>query len=124
MKKRIILSIYFLILGVLIYFLFDIKIISKDILVFSIIRNYLPDLCWTMSFFFLSITLTSNITNKPLLINSLYVLTISLLYEFLQFVKLAKGTFDIGDIFIYIISIIFACLIEKMIRRKKYEKIT
>lgn len=122
MKKRFILSITFLIIGVIIYFLFDIGIMAKSNYVLSIIRNFLPDICWTISFFFLSISFTVSLTEHNLLLNSLYVFGIALVYESLQYFHIVKGTFDVLDIFIYIISITIACLVEKYIRRKENEK--
>ena len=123
MKKRIFISLTFLIFGVIIYFLFDIGLMKKSITFCSIIRNYLPDICWTFSFFFMSINFTSNITKKSIVFNSLYVLFIAMIYEFLQYYKIISGTFDLIDISLYIVSIIFACLVEIIIRRNEYEKI-
>lgn len=122
MKKRFLLSLSFLIIGVIIYFIFDIRFISKSNIIFSIIRNYMPDMCWTFSFFFLSINFTKNITKYNLLINSTYVFCIAMIYEFLQYFHIVNGTFDFIDISIYIFSIIIACLIEKIIRRKENDK--
>ena len=122
-KKRIVISICFLLLGVLIYFLFDIGLLTKENLVFSIIRDFLPDLCWILSFFFISIIFMAIIIKHSIIINSIYVFLVSVLYECLQCFNIAKGTFDMLDILNYIISILIACLIEKLIRRKENEKI-
>ena len=121
-KKRFILSISFLIIGVITYLLFDMNFLTKSNTLFSIIRDFAPDICWTLSFFFLSIYFTSKLTKNDLIINSLYVFSIAILYELLQCYHIVKGTFDIVDIFIYIISIIIACLVEQYIRRKEKEK--
>lgn len=118
-KKRFILSISFLIIGVITYLLFDMNFLTKSNTLFSIIRDFAPDICWTLSFFFLSIYFTSKLTKNDLIINSLYVFSIAILYELLQCYHIVKGTFDIVDIFIYIISIIIACLFEQYIRRKE-----
>lgn len=122
MKKRFLLSIFFLIIGIITYFLFDIGFMPKSNVLFSIIRNFLPDICWTLSFFFMSISFTIKLAKHNLLLNSLYVFGIALLYELLQYFHIVKGTFDIIDILIYIISITVACLVEKYIRRKENEK--
>ena len=122
MKKRFLLSIFFLIIGIITYFLFDISFMTKINVLFSIIRNFLPDICWTLSFFFMSISFTIKLAKHNLLLNSLYVFGIALLYELLQYFHIVKGTFDIIDILIYIISITVACLVEKYIRRKENEK--
>ena len=122
MKKRILISLTFLILGVIIYFLFDIELMKKSNNFCSIIRNYLPDICWTFSFFFMSINFTSNITKKSVIVNSLFVLFIALIYEFLQYHKIIGGTFDLIDISLYIVSVVLACLVENIIRRNEYEK--
>ncbi len=123
MKKRIILSFAFFIIGFFIYFLFKVEIIEKNNIVFLIIRNYVPDICWVLSFYFLSISIMSNITKNDLLFNSLYVLIISLLYEFLQYFKIINGTFDLLDIIIYVLSIGLASLIEIKIRRKNEKNV-
>ncbi len=123
MKKRIILSFAFFIIGLFIYFLFKVEIIEKNNIVFLIIRNYVPDICWVLSFYFLSISIMSNITKNDLLFNSLYVLIISLLYEFLQYFKIINGTFDLLDIIIYVLSIGLASLIEIKIRRKNEKNV-
>lgn len=122
MKKRFILSLSFIIVGMIIYILFDIRFMTKSNMVFSIIRNFLPDICWTFSFFFISINFAYNISKKALLLNSIYVFGIALLFELLQYFNIARGTFDIVDIFIYSITIIFACIIENKIRRNECEK--
>lgn len=123
MKKRISLSLLFLLTGVVTYFLFDIDLINKSNFIFKILRNYFSDMCWAFSFFFMSIIFTSNITKKSLLINSVYVLTIAIIFELLQYFKYVKGTFDVIDVFVYIVSTIIACLIEKKLRRKENEEI-
>lgn len=122
MKKRFILSFSFMIIGVIIYILFDIRFMTKSNIAFSIIRNFLPDICWTFSFFFININFAYNISKKALLLNSIYIFGIALLFELLQYFNIASGTFDFLDIFIYSITIIFACFIENKIRRNECEK--
>ena len=121
-KRRLYLVLSFIIIGIITYYLFDIKVLTKSNVVFTIIRNFLPDVCWTISFFFMSIRFATNITKKYILLTSLYVFCIALLFELLQFFKIVKGTFDILDVITYTISIILACLIEILIRRKENEK--
>lgn len=123
MKKRIILSLSFLILGSLVYLMFDLAIISKSNFIYRVIRNYVPDMCWTLSFFLMSINFTRNIAKNDLLINSLYVFGIGILFEIFQYFNIVKGTFDFFDILVYIITIILACLVEIFLRRNKNEKI-
>ena len=122
MRKRIVLSLIFLLLGVFIYFFFDIGLMIKNNTIVSIIRNHLPDSCWTFGFFFISINFTKNLFKHDILINSLYVLLIALIYEALQITNMVRGTFDPIDIIVYIISIVIAGLVEKYIRRKENEK--
>lgn len=124
MKKRIVLSTVFLISGIFIYYLFCSKMIEKNNVAFLYIRNYIPDMCWTVGFYLVSINFTKNIVKSDLVINSLYVFVVALIFELLQLTGIVRGTFDIIDISIYIISIIFASLIEKKIRRKENEKNT
>ncbi len=123
MKKRLLISIVLLIVGIIIYLVFDINMMGKSNFVFTIIRNYLPDICWTFSLYFLGIIFMANISKKPLFMNAIYVLTVALLFEFSQYYHIVKGTFDIVDVLIYIISTFISCLVEKNIRRKENEEV-
>ncbi len=122
MKKRVLLSVIFLCIGVFIYFIFYIGFFRKNTLFFSFVRNYIPDTCWTLSFFFLSINFTKSLTKNSIIVNSIYVFIISILYESLQLFSIIKGTFDLIDILIYALSIILSCFIELILRRKENEK--
>ncbi len=122
MKKRIILALVFMIVGVIIYLLYDVKYITKSNMIYSLIRNYLPDICWTLSFFFININFAYNISKKAIVLNSMYIFVIALIFEFLQYFNVASGTFDALDIIFYSISIIIACFIENNLRRNEYEK--
>ena len=122
MKKRFIISICFMIIGVVIYLLFNNGIFVKCNNILAIIRNYLPDSCWTFSFYFASINFAYNISNKYIILNSIYIFSVALLFELMQYYDIVEGTFDILDLIIYIISITVACLIEIKIRRNENEK--
>ena len=122
MRKRVIMSFTFLLIGVLIYLAFYFKIINKSNSILLLTRNYFPDMCWTISFFLISINFTAKLSKNDLMVNSLYVLMIALSYELLQYFEIINGTFDIFDIIVYSISIIFACFIEKELRRRENEK--
>ncbi len=119
MKKRLSIAIVFIIIGSLIYLLFRNNIIIKNNVISLIIRNYIPDACWTISLYFTSINFTSKLTKKSLLINFIYVLTIALTYEILQYLKIVKGTFDRFDILVYLFSITISSIIERKLRREK-----
>lgn len=110
--KRIFISIILLILGCVIYFLFDKEIVSKTTQITKLLRNFLPDMLWCLSFYCISIYFSKKITNKYLIITSIYVFVISLLFEYLQHIKIINGVFDIYDIFIYIFSIVIANTFE------------
>lgn len=122
MKKRIVLALVFIIVGAIIYLLYDVKYITKSNMIYSLIRNYLPDICWTLSFFFININFAYNISKKAMVLNSMYIFVIALIFEFLQYFNVVSGTFDALDILFYSISIIIACFIENNLRRKEYEK--
>ena len=122
MKKRFVLSLFFIIVGLLIYVIYRNEIITKSNIILSTIRNYLPDICWTFSFYFSSINFAFNISKNYIVLNSVYVLLISMLFELLQYFGIIKGTYDTVDIFIYIFSIMIACLIEIKMRRKENEE--
>ena len=119
MKKRFILSAFFLILGILIYYLYNVRILKYNETFCLLIRNYIPDVCWTISFFFTSINFTKNITKNDLFINSIYVFLIAYLYEISQFFNIVKGTFDLIDIVIYLLAIIIADILEMEWRKKE-----
>lgn len=122
MKKRVFLSIIFLFTGIIIYFLFQINYLSKSNIFLTIIRNFFPDICWTLSFYFMSISIIKSISKNDLIFSSLFVMSIGLIYEMLQFFRIVSGTFDIIDVVVYAFSIMFACLIELLIRRIENEK--
>ena len=124
MKTRIFLSVIFMILGLSIYYLFHNDILTKSNILLSSIRNFIPDICWIFAFFFTSINFANQISKKPLLLNSIYILGIAITFELLQKYKVVRGTFDILDILCYCLAIIFACIIEIKLRRNHYEKIT
>lgn len=119
MCKRMILSIGLLLLGILIYFLFNGQFLVKDGLITSFIRNYIPDILWTLSFYFASINFAQKITKRYMIFTALYVFLLALFFELLQLVHVINGTFDIFDIIIYFISICIASLIEKIYWRGK-----
>ena len=122
MKKEILISLVSMIFGLTVYFVFHIGLVHRNNVFFVIIRNYIPDMCWTLSFFFVSISFAKKISKKPLLLNCIYVLSIAIIFEFLQKMDMISGTFDILDILVYVISILSAYFIEKKLRREKYEK--
>ena len=121
-KIRFIISTLFLILGILIYFAFHFHYMERSNSTYTFIRNYVPDMCWVFSFFFVSVNFANKISNRPLLLNSVYVFAIATFFEFLQMFNIIKGTFDIVDIILYSISIVSAYFIEKKLRRTEYEK--
>ena len=124
MKIRLFLSGIFLVIGIIIYYFFLNSILIKNNIVFSSIRNFIPDICWVLVFFFTSINFAYQFSKKPLLLNSIYIFIIAITFEFLQKWKFVKGTFDILDILFYCLAIILACIIEMKLRRNEYEKST
>ena len=122
MKKRFLLSFLFILIGLFVYAIYSNGIITKSTFILSVIRNYLPDICWVFSFYFASVNFAFNISKNYIVLNSIYVFLISMLFEILQYYGVVKGTYDIVDILIYIISIVISCLIEVKIRRKDNEK--
>lgn len=121
MRNRIILSGLFLITGIFIYFLFNI-FIDKNGLVTTFIRNYVPDLFWSISFYLFTIQISRKTFKWYKVINSFYVLIIGIIFELLQLYHIAPGTYDLFDIFIYAFGILFANLIEIFMRRIENEK--
>lgn len=109
-------------IGIIVYSLFNNGVIIKQNVTTSLIRNYLPDICWTLSFFFININFAYNISKNAVILNSIYIFIIALIFEILQYFHIAQGTFDFIDILIYSVSILTAFFIENKIRRKECEK--
>lgn len=120
--KRVVFSIITLIIGIIIYLFFYNGVLTKNNIICSFLRNYSCDFLWAMSFFFGSINFSKNITKYYVLLNFSFVLFIGLLFEILQLINIAKGTFDIYDIFIYFIAALIACLIENKFKEDENEK--
>ena len=121
--KRFILAIIVFIIGVAVYWLFNNNIIVKNNIIYTIIRNYLSDGLWAISFYFIAINFSKNITKKYILLTSIFVFSIGIIFEIMQLINIAHGTFDLIDIFVYLIAILISCLIEKYIMEGKNEKI-
>lgn len=122
MRKRILLSLITLILGIVIYYLYYKKIIDVSTELLRFVRNFIPDFLWMFSFFFLSVNYSKRITKKYIILTSTYALALGTLFELLQMANVVKGTFDILDIIVYIISILIACIVEKLLWRDENEK--
>ncbi|MBR2240264.1 MAG: hypothetical protein IJ890_02615 [Clostridia bacterium] len=119
MRKKVVFSIFALLLGVLIYYLYQKQILIKNNLFFSFIRNYLPDILWAISFYSISAIFLKEITKNYIIYTAIYIIIISIIFELLQFTGVVRGTFDIFDIIIYAISAIIASLIENKYWRDK-----
>ena len=113
MRKKIIFSLCALLLGILIYILSLEHFLIKNHFIFSFIRNYVPDILWTISFYTISTLFSKNITKYYIIFTAVYVIILGICFEFLQFTGVARGTFDVYDIIVYIISALIASLIEK-----------
>ena len=128
MNKRLLyflLSILCLVIGVGVYYFF-----KKDVLVYEAFigikkmntggysfTNWLPDLCWEISFLFMLCAVWGNWRLVP---NSIKIVTLSLIIgtELLQMQGLLPGTGDIKDILVYFIGFsIFTLLF--LIKRTK-----
>ena len=84
--------------------LFNSGLVDKSNILTSLVRNFLPDMLWAMSFYFFTIEFSKNTFKRYKLFNSVY------------------GTFDLLDIMIYVLSVLFANLIEIFMRRLENEK--
>ena len=120
--KRGILSIISFVIGVVIYWLFNYRFLSKNNLMCTIMRNYLPDGLWVISFFFIAVNFSKNITQRYILLTSIFVFVIGIIFEIMQLVNIANGTFDLIDILVYFIAILIACFVEKKYLEGKNEK--
>ena len=128
MNKRLLyflLSILCLVIGVGVYYFF-----KKDVLVYEAFigiqkmntggysfANWLPDLCWEISFLFMLSAVWGNWRLVP---NSIKIVTLGLIIgtELLQMLDLLPGTGDIKDILVYFIGFsIFTLLF--LIKRPK-----
>lgn len=120
--KRIILSIISFVIGVAIYWLFNNNLLSKSNLICTILRNHLSDGLWVISFFFIAINFSKNITKKYVLLTSIFVLVFGIIFEVMQLTNIANGTFDLIDILVYFIAVLISCLIEKNYMEVENEK--
>jgi hypothetical protein len=134
MNKRLLyflLSILCLVIGVGIYYFF-----KKDILVYESyiglkktnmegysFANWLPDLCWEISFLFMLSAVWGNWRLVP---NSIKLLAFSLIIgtELVQMLGWLPGTGDIKDILVYFIGFsIFTLLFLIKRTNRTYEKL-
>ena len=134
MNKRLLyflLSIVCLVIGVGVYYFF-----KKDVLVYEAFigikkmntegysfANWLPDLCWEISFLFMLSAVWGNWRLVP---NSIKIVTLSLIIgtELLQMCGLLPGTGDIKDILVYFIGFsIFTLLFLIKRTNRTYEKL-
>lgn len=113
MRKRMIFVISTLLVGILIYYLYNTQFLVKADIISSFIRNYVPDFLWLLSFYSLSAHFAKDLTKHYIIVTAMYVIILGVLFEILQLTGVVNGTFDIFDIITYIVSTIFACLIEK-----------
>ena len=104
-------------IGVAIYWLFNIGLLHKNNLICTIIRNYLSDGLWVISFFFIAINFSKDITQKYILLTSVFVFIVGIIFEFMQLTNIANGTFDLIDILVYFIAVLISCPIEKKLWR-------
>ena len=119
MRKKMIFSICTLLLGVFIYYLYQKQILIKNTILSSFIRNYIPDILWTISFYSISAIFLKEISNRYIIYTAIYIIIIGIIFELLQFTGVVRGTFDLFDIIIYSISAIVASLIENKYWRDK-----
>lgn len=120
--KRVTLSIIVFVIGVVIYLFFNNGLLSKNNLICTIIRNYLSDGFWAISFYFIAINFFKNITKNYIILTTIYVFIFGIIFEIMQFAKIANGTFDLIDILVYFIAVLIACLIEKKYMEVENEK--
>ncbi len=129
MNKRLLyflLSILCLVIGVGVYYFF-----KKDVLVYEAIigikkmdtegysfANWLPDLCWEISFLFMLSAVWGNWRLVP---NSIKIVTLSLIIgtELVQMLGWLPGTGDIKDILVYFIGFSIFTLLFLIKRTKK-----
>lgn len=116
MCKKIIFSLFTLLIGILIYYLSYKNQLIKVGYISSFTRNYIPDILWTLSFYTACTIFSKNIT---ILLTAVYVIIIGIIFELLQYTGKVRGTFDYYDIIVYIVFSFIASLIEKYYWRDK-----
>ena len=128
------LSFFCLIAGTLNYLLFNPNIVLFDWLRLSInpiyisnhftrlfVKGYLSDLLWCSSLCLTTFNLFElNLINRYC---KLFLLSLPIIFEFLQFPKIVKGVFDWNDIALYFIVIASFSIIFSIFKIRKYEKI-
>lgn len=120
--KRVTLSIIAFVIGVVIYWFFNNGLLSKNNLICTITRNYLSDGLWAISFYFIAINFSKNITKNYIILTSIYVFIFGIIFEIMQLTKIASGTFDLIDILVYFFAVLIACLIENKYMEVENEK--
>lgn len=113
-------SLCFLSIGLLFY------IKCKDIEALKIVRNFLPDFLWMIAFIFaLSPFVKEVFENCYILISGCICFSFSVLFEFLQWTNIIKGTGDFWDLAVYFAAVITGCILIKNLynkRRNRNEK--
>ena len=125
-KSYLILSFSILIIGVAVYYYF-----KRDILVYEAylgikktnlkgytIANWLPDLCWEISFLFMLSAIWGNWRLVPLSIK-LATLSVIIGTELVQMQGWLPGTGDVKDILVYLIGFSIFTLLFLIKRPKK-----
>ncbi|MBR2744782.1 MAG: hypothetical protein IKE01_05775 [Clostridia bacterium] len=122
MRKRIVSIVLPLILGVIIYSLYHYKVLAKNNYLSSIIKNYVLDGLWVISFYFIVVCFMKKITQKYIWVTAIYTVILGALFEICQYKNIVNGTSDYLDIIVYFCASCIACLIEKKYWGNDYEK--
>ena len=88
--------------------------------IFPMIRNYVPDFLWGLSFFLALVPIVEQIFPKKYLVVVAIICSFcGISFEILQWLKFVKGTADFWDAIMYIIATIFGSCIIKLFKKGK-----
>ena len=110
------LSLAALLLGFSVYFLS-----AKNCFDIPLIRNFLPDFLWMVSFMLALVPLLKEVFKKhAIFISATICFLLSAVFELFQFLGILSGTGDILDVAVYFAADVISCMIIKNIyvRRK------
>lgn len=120
MIKRFLFAIVTLSIGILIYVLYKYQVLVKGNYISTFIRNFVPDILWMISFYFVSVCFMKNLTKRYMFATAVYTFIFSIIFELCQLTGKVHGTFDMLDIGVYFIAVLIAYTIEKFIFRGNY----
>lgn len=80
------------------------------------LNYYFPDFLWAFSYYY-GVRFVLH-PNGKMHIAAVIVAVSGILWELFQYLKIVKGTGDFYDVLMYLIAVVFAVLIEKILKKR------